>query len=343
MKKKIAMVVLGLFFVSALAGCGNKVPADAVATVNGEAIVQDQLDAAYQQYLELYAYYGLDTKDASVQQMIKKTALEQLISQTLLIQEAKSRKLEVTDEEIQTELQTYIDNYYETEEALKSALESYGMTMDDLKKDITDNLLYNKLVEDVVNNAEVDVIKAKHILVETEEEANAMIAELDNGADFAALAKEKSTDAGSAAEGGDVGYFVADMMVQAFSDAAAAQEVGAYSKTPVQSQFGYHIILVEDKKSGVKLSENPDGIYDSIISYENTYGIYNLEDELKEKAEIEYLIDLDTPEENNNNGTEDLAPGENDTEDNTADDQQQTPPADTTQTSGADGQEDTAQ
>ena len=92
-----------------------------------------------------------------------------------------------------------------------------------------------------------DEIRASHILVATEEEANAVKAELDGGADFATLAKEKSTDPG-AANGGDLGFFGKGMMVAPFEEAAfALTEVGQVS-APVQSQFGWHVIRLEEKR-----------------------------------------------------------------------------------------------
>ncbi len=89
--------------------------------------------------------------------------------------------------------------------------------------------------------------KARHILVDTEEEGKALIAELDGGADFVELAKEKSTGP-SGPSGGDLGWFTPERMVPEFSNAVAALEDGAYSKSPVQSQFGWHVILREDSR-----------------------------------------------------------------------------------------------
>ncbi len=90
-------------------------------------------------------------------------------------------------------------------------------------------------------------VKARHILVKTEDEAKAIIKELDGGKDFATLAKEKSTDPNKD-DGGDLGYFTKDRMVPEFSEAAFALEKGKYTTTPVKSQFGYHVILLEDKR-----------------------------------------------------------------------------------------------
>ena len=93
-----------------------------------------------------------------------------------------------------------------------------------------------------------DEVRARHILVPTEDEANAIIKQLKDGADFAKLAEEKSKDTGSAKNGGDLGYFPHDAMVKPFADAAFAMKVGDVSDKPIKTEFGYHIIKVEDKR-----------------------------------------------------------------------------------------------
>ena len=104
--------------------------------------------------------------------------------------------------------------------------------------------VYDDAVKQMGNEQEVH---ARHILVPTEDEAKAIEAELKKGADFATLAKEKSKDPG-AAEGGDLGYFTKDQMVPEFADVAFKLDKGQISD-PVKTQFGWHIIKVEDKRT----------------------------------------------------------------------------------------------
>jgi peptidyl-prolyl cis-trans isomerase C len=106
-------------------------------------------------------------------------------------------------------------------------------------------------------------VRARHILVETEDEAKAVIADLKKGADFAELAKTKSKDPGSA-DGGDLGYFTKDQMVPEFSEVAFKLDKGQLSD-PVKSQFGWHVIKVEDKRE----REPPefDKVKDQLESY----------------------------------------------------------------------------
>ncbi|MGO7427086.1 peptidylprolyl isomerase, partial [Rhizobium ruizarguesonis] len=123
------------------------------------------------------------------------------------------------------------------------------------------NAYFKKHVVDIVTPDEVkarydkevaalpkqEEVHARHILVKTEDEAKDIIKQLDAGKDFAELAKEKSTDPNKS-EGGDLGYFSRGRMVKEFEDAAFALEKGTYSKTPVKTDFGFHVIKVEDKR-----------------------------------------------------------------------------------------------
>ena len=313
MKKKLALLVLGVFLVSGLFGCGNKVPEGTVATVNGEPISQEELDINYNQFLQLYAFYGFDVTQDDIKLEARNTMLDNMITQELLLQEAEKRGLSVSDEEVEEDIQSMVTNQYGGSQAdLEEAVQQAGMTMDFFKDAKKEELLLTKLQTELVNNPEtVDVIKASHILVDTEEEANEIIAQLDGGADFAALAQEKSTDTGSAANGGELGYFAVNgvttsKMVDAFSQGAQALEVGEYSKTPVQSEFGYHIILVEDKQSDVNLLEDGEK-YQSVLQGIYSYGLQNLAASLEEDADIEILIDTNAvPEspDNTNAGTD---------------------------------------
>jgi len=123
------------------------------------------------------------------------------------------------------------------------------------------NLLFKAQVVDPITEEEIkaryekeiaatpteDEIKARHILVKTEEEAKAVIAELEAGKDFVELAKEKSTGP-SASQGGDLGYFTKGRMVPPFEAAAFALEPGEFTKEAVNTEFGWHVILVEDSR-----------------------------------------------------------------------------------------------
>jgi peptidyl-prolyl cis-trans isomerase C len=91
--------------------------------------------------------------------------------------------------------------------------------------------------------------KARHILVESQDAATAIIKDLEGGADFAKIAKAQSKDPGSAQNGGDLGWFSGQSMVKPFTDALTALDKGATTKTPVQTQYGWHVIQLEDSRA----------------------------------------------------------------------------------------------
>ncbi len=116
-----------------------------------------------------------------------------------------------------------------------------------LKDKVTDSAIkaeYNKFKSDNKGKQEVH---ARHILVKTQEEAEQVIKDLDNGAKFEDLAKERSSDP-SAKNGGDIGYFAKGELIPEFSDAAFKLKPGTYTHEPVKSQFGWHVIQVVDKR-----------------------------------------------------------------------------------------------
>lgn len=113
---------------------------------------------------------------------------------------------------------------------------------------ITDDKLKKKYDELAAKFKPDDEVRARHILVPTEAEANEVIKQLKGGADFAKLAEEKSKDSGSFKQGGDLGYFTKTAMVKPFADAAFSMKVGQISDKPVKTDFGYHVIKVEDKR-----------------------------------------------------------------------------------------------
>ena len=148
--------------------------------------------------------------------------------------------------------------------------------------DAAEHQVYDQAIKQVKSEEEV---RARHILVPTEAEAKAIIAQLKNGADFATLAKEKSKDPG-AADGGDLGYFTKDQMVPEFAEAAFKLDKGQISE-PVKTQFGWHVIKLEDKR--VKPTPTFDQVKGQIENYVAHRAQAQLVDKLRSAANIERL------------------------------------------------------
>jgi len=261
-------------------------PESVVAIVNGAPIKQGALDQGVQsivsQYANLYKQMGQDFASMlvgadgfSMRLGIQAQALDRLVFDAIAKAEVASRGIAVTEDELDVEFAKQYDAFLEsnnlTEETLAAILTSQGMTIETFKttgrSNIREGLLMKELqiavagtielTEDEIqtfweknsgNYSTPEQIRASHILVKTEDEAKAVLAQLEGGADFATLAKEKSTDTVSGQKGGDLDFFGRGTMVTEFEDAAFALQTGQRSGI-VQTEYGYHIILVTDKKA----------------------------------------------------------------------------------------------
>ncbi len=207
-----------------------------------------------------------------------KTILPQLlnfyIDQRLVITAARGRGLE-DDPKVKEQL-----------ERLENELVRQAYLRDEISDRVTPEaieLSYNKTMETVVQEPEV---KARHILVETEDEAEALLQDIADGAEFADLAMERSTGP-SGPQGGDLGWFVAGTMVPEFAQAAFALQPGEVSPSPVKTDFGWHVIKVEDRrlKPVPTLAEMSDQIRDGLTDD----AVESLMTELRGRATISII------------------------------------------------------
>jgi len=153
------------------------------------------------------------------------------------------------------------------------------------KAALTDDAMHKVYEEAVKKMTNEEEVHARHILVASEDEAKAIEAQLKGGADFAAIAKEKSKDPG-AANGGDLGYFTKDQMVPEFAEAAFKLDKGQISD-PVHTQFGWHIIKIEDKRT--KPTPTFDQVKGQIENFVTHRAQAELVDNLRKTAKIERL------------------------------------------------------
>ena len=160
-----------------------------------------------------------------------------------------------------------------------------AMLTDTAKAALTDDAMHKVYDEATKQMASEQEVHARHILVASEDEAKAIEEQLKKGADFAALAKEKSKDPG-AADGGDLGYFTKDQMVPEFADAAFKLEKGQISD-PVHTQFGWHVIKVEDKRT--KPTPPFDQVKAQLANYVEHRAQAEMVDNLRKTATIERL------------------------------------------------------
>jgi peptidyl-prolyl cis-trans isomerase C len=198
-----------------------------LATVNGEEITQADIDLFYQELPD-------QMKQIPIEQ-VQNQILDRLIDQQLILGEAKKARLDKRPD-IERKLA------YEKTKILN---ESYLEIV--LEKEVTPERIREVYNRAIALEEKREEIKARHILVKTEAEALDIINALKRGGDFISLAKERSTGP-SGKNGGDLGFFTADQMVPPFSKAAYALRKGETSDKPVQTQFGWHVIKVEDRR-----------------------------------------------------------------------------------------------
>ncbi|MEX2355472.1 MAG: peptidylprolyl isomerase [Thermaerobacterales bacterium] len=220
-------------------------PAAVVAVVNGDEITAADL------YRQLVAQNGHD-------------ALNRLITETLIRQEAVRAGVAISNQEVEDRLQNLVDEHGGAE-SFSMALMQSNLTQDQLKEDLRLNMMVERLMEpeldlsdEVIADfyaenqslySEAAQVHARHILVDTEAQAFDIMAQLDGGADFAELADAFSIDPSAADNGGDLGWMAYNQLVAPFADAAFNAAPGS-RVGPVETEFGFHVIEVLDLREG---------------------------------------------------------------------------------------------
>ncbi|MFA5983182.1 MAG: peptidylprolyl isomerase [Methylococcaceae bacterium] len=239
--------------------------ADAIASVNGQYISKASLTELEK-----------EVSERTGQNFPKEKLIDELVQRELLIQDAKQKQLDKTPE-FMARIET-LKNSLLSQTSLQNFIKANPVTDEEIKAEYDSKVGAEKGQE----------YKARHILVKTEDEAKKLIAQLDKGAKFEELATKHSTD--TSAQGGDLGWFSPSQMVAPFSEAVAALENGKYSKTPIQTQFGWHIILREDSRA----STPPpfEAVKEQISPYLQRKKIQTMLDGLRKQAQVEVLVPL---------------------------------------------------
>ena len=199
-----------------------------IARIDGTEVTQSDLNLAID---------NLDPQLAQLPDEQKKlAALSTVIDAKLIAGKARAEKMDDT-EEFKNRLEFILDRELHNAFFKKHVVDT-----------ITDADVKARYDKEVAALPPVEEVRARHILVKTEEEARTIIKELGEGKDFAELAKAKSTDPNKS-DGGDLGFFKKGMMVPEFETAAFAMNKGDVSKEPVKTQFGFHVIKLEDKRN----------------------------------------------------------------------------------------------
>jgi foldase protein PrsA len=254
-----------------------------VVTVNGQKITRGELDG------RLEAQAG-------------KSTLQQMVQQDLVFQYAKDNNIQVTDSELQDQLNKIEQRFPAGQ--FEQVLKNQGLTLEDAKNVLREQIIVKKAVEKNMHVSDADVksyfeknralfntpaqIRARHILVRSRPEADSIEAQLHKGANFADLAKRFSMDPASKDKGGELGFFGAGQMVPAFQNAAQALKPGQIS-APVQTPFGWHVIQVEDKRpaSTATLANSQQKARQQLMDAQEQQLIPQFLQQLRSKAKID--------------------------------------------------------
>lgn len=259
-KTKYLVLVVVLLVSISLAACTTK--KDVVAKIDDIEISQDELNDL------LVKKHGLET-------------LNSLISETIIKLEIDKADINIPDEEVEEEFDSMAAQYGGMEE-LKAAMAQANLTEKEIKDEIKTSLSLEKLLQPQmdINDAEVskyyeenkanfiqaEQINASHILVKEEAQAKDIAKKLEAGEDFAELAKTYSIDEANKENGGSLGFFERGEMVEEFDEVAFKLKEGQISE-PVKTNFGYHIIKVQEKKEAIttKLEDSSEDIKNQLI------------------------------------------------------------------------------
>jgi parvulin-like peptidyl-prolyl isomerase len=317
MRKSRVGIILGVLALMLMTtGCSSLVGSKWAVKVNGESILIKDYEVRVAEAQKTYEKQGMkfDTEEGKeALPQIKSQLLERMIEANLIAQEVKNQKLDPEDSKV-LEQEAIIKQNMGDDVNFQDTLKQQGMTEADLKNFLT---VYEKVTADVqvpsdseakaffdenaANYSQPESVKAHHILVKTEDEAKAIITQLEAGTKdqaeilplFEQLAKDKSIEPGAKDSGGDLGTFTKGQMVPEFETAAFTQKVGTFSVTPVKTEFGYHVILVEAYTPAVApdFEKLKTRVIEDALNVARDAKFQTYFDDLHNKAIIEYAKD----------------------------------------------------
>lgn len=301
--------VLAVVALLAFPACGDLLD-PAAAVVHGKKIpiedVQEQLDA----YVASRGFKQLAAQgdQGALKRQFEQGRLTDFIMRAVLTPAAADRGIEVTEEDVQARIDEFVEAEFEGQPAqLEEALAEQGLTQAQFREIIHDQILNESLRAEVTgdvrpsaedvrafyeeNRAEYETTRAQHILVAERDLAEQLAARLQAASDgqvedlFARLAREHSTDTGSARNGGDLGFQAAGTFVGPFEEALAVLDVGAVSD-PVRTEFGWHVIRVIARRA-TPFEEAQAGIEDQLAGPAQDEAWTSFLSQLFEEADVE--------------------------------------------------------
>ncbi len=311
-KTLVILITLTALLLTACGGNGNGIPDDVVALVNDQPIPRTTYEntlALMKMNYEIEMGPGFfdepdNEEGLTLLDTIKEQVLERLIFTEIVLQEAVDKDIELEEEELNETMEMFM-GFIEEDEDLKTFMTQNNISEDYFQEEMRKEMIMMKYQEQYMSNIDItdeearayyddnpdefsyDQVAASHILVEDETSAWELIAQLEDGADFAELAVAHSTGP-SSVQGGELGYFGRGQMVPAFEEAAFNMEVGDISD-PVQTEFGWHIIKLTDR---MEEAGDFEAAKDTIINQLKQEELRAHLESLQESADIQRREDL---------------------------------------------------
>lgn len=309
MRKIYKMLIIFTLLLSiALSACAKDVEG-LVAMVNDEGITEEEFDTEFQFYRQSYerqlgedALTEVGSDGRTLESKIKENVLNTLIVEKLIMQDAETKNISVSQEEVDERIEEIIENIG-GEEQFNEFLQSNGMTMEYFEDFTRKDILFSKHnkefqdsieisedeAEDYFNQYKDDlvIVRASHILLSTEEEGQKVLDALEKGESFEELAIRESKDSQSAINGGDLGYFSRGKFaaVQEFEKAVFELEEGEISDL-VKTEVGYHIIRLDERM------DTFEELKDEIILKLKDQSYTRYIEELMDKGKIKVYIEI---------------------------------------------------
>lgn len=310
--KRLMLSFIVLLAVVLSAGCGmvrvnpevdNKT---VVARVSGEEIRKEEFNKVFNVFKSQYEQqFGTDVWNQEVDgkkfgDVAKDKLLDMMIDEKLQLKKASEMGISVSDKEVDTEIEN-AKKYFETQEKFDEFLKGQNMDLDYFKESVKKDMTISKLIEKLTENVSITddevkkyyddhqnefmSVKASHILLDTKEEAEKILQRVKAGENFNELAKQNSKDPSAKENSGDLGYFRHGDMVEPFEKAAFALKPGEISDI-VQTDFGFHIIKVEDSKLD-KYEDVKEELKSSILNDKKNAEYDKLLADMRSNAKIE--------------------------------------------------------
>lgn len=311
----LTITVLAAF----LAGCGmvrvnpevdnNTV----VAKVSGEEIKKEEFKKVFEIFKNQYEkQFGTEVWEQEIEgrkfiEVAREKLLDMLVDERLQLKKATELGIAVTDEEVNSEIEN-TKKYFNTEEEFNEYLKGQGMDLEYFKQSMRKELIISKLTEKLTENiavtdeevrvyydthqSEFIKVKASHVLLDTKEEAEKILARAKAGEDFAELARQNSKDPSVKENSGNLDYFGHGDMVEPFEKAAFALKPGEISDV-VQTDLGFHVIKVEDSKLDT-FEDVKEQLKATMLSDKKNAEYEKLLEDMRKNANIEtYVKNLD--------------------------------------------------